>query len=110
MSGNHDLSLDANYRLKYEAGWSVVPDDFEKCRNLIEDIPRVTYLQHRLLRSSYRMVALRSAYLDRLTHRSALTRTGRFSTHPKLPLTSGVLYLAIWTCSSRTRLLLDTAT
>ena len=44
--GNHDLSLDLEYRLKHEEGWSVTPEKVEECRRLMNSIPGVTYLQH----------------------------------------------------------------
>lgn len=46
VAGNHDLSLDPNYRLKHKEGWTVRPEDVEECRALIEGIPGVTYLRH----------------------------------------------------------------
>lgn len=47
VAGNHDLSLDPDYRLKHGQGWTVKPDDVEQCRALIENIPGVMYLQHK---------------------------------------------------------------
>ncbi|PPJ58379.1 hypothetical protein CBER1_11697 [Cercospora berteroae] len=47
VAGNHDLSLDPEYALKYDTGWKVVPEDVEACRRLLlMDHPSFTYLQH----------------------------------------------------------------
>lgn len=45
IAGNHDLSLDANYTLKHDSGWKVIPTAAEECRRLIKDT-NVVYLQH----------------------------------------------------------------
>lgn len=44
--GNHDLSLDPEYTLKYKEGWSVVPGDVEACRELVASYASITYVQH----------------------------------------------------------------
>ncbi|WPA96694.1 uncharacterized protein RHO25_001302 [Cercospora beticola] len=46
VAGNHDLSLDPEYALRYDTGWKVVPEDVEACRSLLMDNPKLTYLQH----------------------------------------------------------------
>ena len=48
VAGNHDISLDPKYALKYETGWNVTPTDVEAeaCRNLMASIPDLVYLQH----------------------------------------------------------------
>ena len=46
ITGNHDLSLDPNYHLKDEHGWKVIPDETEKCRELVKSMSGVVYLQH----------------------------------------------------------------
>ena len=46
LAGNHDLSLDPNYALKYDSGWTVASGNIEKCRDLMRSLPGVVYLQH----------------------------------------------------------------
>ncbi|QIW96111.1 hypothetical protein AMS68_001629 [Peltaster fructicola] len=45
-AGNHDLSLDVRYQAKHAEGWNVTPVAAEECRQLIRNIPGVTYLEH----------------------------------------------------------------
>ncbi|KAK5122210.1 hypothetical protein LTR85_004120 [Meristemomyces frigidus] len=46
IAGNHDLSLDPNYGLKHEEGWTVQPKNVDECRKLLSTSRSVTYLQH----------------------------------------------------------------
>lgn len=46
VAGNHDLSLDRNYKLKHQEGWKVTAEAVEECRTLMRSIPGVTYLEH----------------------------------------------------------------
>ena len=46
VAGNHDLSLDSTYGLKYEEGWRVGAGEVEACREMVRGIPGVTYLEH----------------------------------------------------------------
>ena len=46
VAGNHDLSLDPEYRLKYDERWKVTPQHEEECRALLRSIPRLVYLEH----------------------------------------------------------------
>jgi hypothetical protein len=46
IEGNHDLSLDPSYAPNPSRGWNVAPEDHERCRRLLEDIPGLVYLQH----------------------------------------------------------------
>ncbi|RMY84607.1 hypothetical protein D0861_06872 [Hortaea werneckii] len=48
IAGNHDLSLDPNYRLKHAEGWKVQPEPTEaaECRRLLTENDSLTYLQH----------------------------------------------------------------
>lgn len=46
VPGNHDLSLDAEYSLKHEQGWSVQSERVDECRELFAAAHTVTYLEH----------------------------------------------------------------
>ncbi|KAK6431229.1 hypothetical protein LTR95_012614 [Oleoguttula sp. CCFEE 5521] len=46
VAGNHDLSLDAKYGLKYPEGWKVLPEEGETCREVMKGTEGVTYLEH----------------------------------------------------------------
>ena len=46
VAGNHDLSLDPNYKLKRDQGWRVTAEEVEQCRKMLKALPGVTYLEH----------------------------------------------------------------
>ncbi|KAI7368115.1 hypothetical protein KC354_g2917 [Hortaea werneckii] len=48
IAGNHDLSLDPDYRLKHAEGWTVQPQPTEaaECRRLLTENDSFTYLRH----------------------------------------------------------------
>ncbi|KAK3674622.1 hypothetical protein LTR78_005344 [Recurvomyces mirabilis] len=46
VAGNHDLSLDEDYNLKYDSGWRVQAENFEQCRALLASHPNIHYLEH----------------------------------------------------------------
>ncbi|KAI6839532.1 hypothetical protein KC340_g17184 [Hortaea werneckii] len=48
IAGNHDLSLDPDYRLKHAEGWKVQPEptDAAECRRLLAENDSFIYLQH----------------------------------------------------------------
>ncbi|KAK4554968.1 hypothetical protein LTR86_008116 [Recurvomyces mirabilis] len=46
VAGNHDLSLDQDYRLKHDEGWRVQAEDHDKCKTLLASYPDIHYLEH----------------------------------------------------------------
>ncbi|TKA30960.1 hypothetical protein B0A50_01928 [Salinomyces thailandicus] len=46
VAGNHDLSLDSDYHLKYEEGWKVQSERVMECMELFSASRSLTYLRH----------------------------------------------------------------
>ncbi|WPG98458.1 Hypothetical protein R9X50_00124900 [Acrodontium crateriforme] len=46
VAGNHDISLDTDYKIKYEEGWKVDSEEVEKCLELFECRSEFIYLRH----------------------------------------------------------------
>nr|OQO22482.1 hypothetical protein B0A51_10114 [Rachicladosporium sp. CCFEE 5018] len=59
VAGNHDLSVDAKYGLKYPEGWKVLPEEGEKCRELVRGVEGVNYLEHESAEVEVKGVKLR---------------------------------------------------
>jgi len=44
--GNHDLSLDKDYKLKHDDGWRVQAESLERCKAMLATYPNIHYLEH----------------------------------------------------------------
>jgi hypothetical protein len=45
-TGNHDISLDSDYALKHDAGWTVTHENAAEIRELLRSEPSIVYLKH----------------------------------------------------------------
>lgn len=59
VAGNHDLSLDKDYRLKHAEGWSVTPEKSSESREIMKQLPGVSYLEHQSIDVQVKGITLR---------------------------------------------------